>query len=72
MIKLTRRDAVKAHCSACNGGENKDCGGERSCPLYQHSPFGHVANNEGPMKAEKGGHRKFKPFYGGGARSLLA
>ena len=51
-VRITRKDAIEAHCYACNGGENKDCGGEKTCPLYQHSPFGHRANKDGPMKAE--------------------
>lgn len=40
--KLTRREAMLANCYSCNGFEdsNVDCLGEKSCPLYQFSPYG--------------------------------
>ena len=38
--KLTRMEAVRAHCFICNGFEegNCDCKG-KSCPLYAFHPY---------------------------------
>jgi hypothetical protein len=38
--KLTRRQAMLAHCFSCNGFEasNEDCQG-KSCELYSFSPY---------------------------------
>lgn len=39
--KLSRAQAVKAHCYICNGFEDSkiDCKGEKTCPLYAFRPY---------------------------------
>ena len=39
--KLTRKQAMLAQCYQCNGKEasNTDCGGEKTCPMYEYSPY---------------------------------
>ena len=38
---LTRKQAILAQCYVCNGQKDSgtDCGGEKTCPLYGHSPY---------------------------------
>lgn len=40
--KLTTKNAILANCYMCNGLEESgvDCEGNKSCPLYAHSPYG--------------------------------
>ena len=42
--KLTRNQALRAHCYICNGFEdsNSDCKGKKTCPL---SPFFYYSND---------------------------
>ena len=42
-VKLTRLESIYAQCYVCNGAKNEYCGGAKSCPLYQYSPFSHEA-----------------------------
>ena len=39
-LKLTRGQAIKAHCYQCNGFDESqcDCKCKDSCPLYQYHP----------------------------------
>ncbi len=39
--KLTRREAMLAHCYECNGFEQggEDCHGAKNCPLYAYFPY---------------------------------
>lgn len=34
--KLSRKGAMLAQCYVCNGGESEDCGGSKTCPMYQY------------------------------------
>lgn len=39
--ELTRKQAILAQCYVCNGQKDssEDCLGEKTCPLYGHSPY---------------------------------
>ena len=40
--KITRKESMAAQCYACNGMEESvvDCGGQKSCPMYEYSLYG--------------------------------
>jgi hypothetical protein len=40
-LKLTRQEAIDAHCFVCNGRESTPCGDDDNCVLYPYSPFRH-------------------------------
>jgi hypothetical protein len=46
--RLTRKEAMLAQCYDCNGQEQVDCKAEKSCPMYQYSPYNSSTATEKP------------------------